>query len=152
MLKYPAIIHKEDEGYWIEFPDLKGCHTEGDTFSELVENAEEALGGYLGVLFDDKMEIPDPTPGMKGKEIIYIAVPPDVSIPVEFRKLRKEKKLSQTEIAKRINVTQQTYRRFEDVERFNGQIRTIDKIFRAMGKRFEYRLVDAKQENNIQAG
>ena len=29
MLKvYPAIFHEED-GYWVEFPDLEGCQTLG---------------------------------------------------------------------------------------------------------------------------
>ena len=31
---YPAIFHKEDESYWVEFPDLKGCQTYGGTLNE----------------------------------------------------------------------------------------------------------------------
>ena len=26
---YPAIFHKETDSYWVEFPDLEGCHTYG---------------------------------------------------------------------------------------------------------------------------
>ena len=38
MLKiYPAIFH-EEETYWVEFPDLKGCVTEGSTLEEAMEN------------------------------------------------------------------------------------------------------------------
>ena len=34
MLKmYPAIIHEED-GFWVEWPDLQGCSTCGDTVEE----------------------------------------------------------------------------------------------------------------------
>lgn len=45
---YPALFHTAEEGgYWVEFPDLPGCVTEGDTFPEAFENAREALGLYL---------------------------------------------------------------------------------------------------------
>ncbi len=40
---YPAIIHEED-GYWIEFPDLEGCQTCGTSLEETMELAQEALG------------------------------------------------------------------------------------------------------------
>ena len=43
---YPAIFHKEDESYWVEFPDLKGCNTYGSTIPEAMEMAQEALTGY----------------------------------------------------------------------------------------------------------
>ncbi|MBR6381052.1 MAG: type II toxin-antitoxin system HicB family antitoxin [Lachnospiraceae bacterium] len=55
---YPAVVHKEDDGFWLEFPDLPGCHTDGDTLEELMENAEEALGAYLAV----KMEYHETVP------------------------------------------------------------------------------------------
>ena len=44
---YPAICHYEEGGYWCEFPDLEGCFSQGDTEREIVENAQEALEGFL---------------------------------------------------------------------------------------------------------
>ena len=44
---YPAIFHKEDNGYWVEFPNLEGCQTQGDTFEEAYNMATDALGLYL---------------------------------------------------------------------------------------------------------
>lgn len=43
---YPAIVHKES-GYWIEFPNLPGCFTQGDTIEELIFNATEAMECYV---------------------------------------------------------------------------------------------------------
>lgn len=43
---YPAIVHKES-GYWVEFPDLPGCFTQGDTIEELIFNATEAMECYV---------------------------------------------------------------------------------------------------------
>lgn len=61
MLKtYPAILH-EEEGYWIEFPDLEGCHTSGETLADTLEYAREALGLYLVSLAEDGEPIPEPS-------------------------------------------------------------------------------------------
>ncbi len=47
MIQYPAVFHKEDESYWVEFPDLPGCFTQGDTIENAYQNAIDALGLYL---------------------------------------------------------------------------------------------------------
>lgn len=57
---YPAIFHKdEDHGYWVEFPDLPGCVTEGKT----IEEAFLMAGDVLDCWFEDSMQArPKPTP------------------------------------------------------------------------------------------
>lgn len=57
---YPAIFHKEEDGrYWVEFPDLPGCLTDGDTLEEAFLMAGDALDCW----FDDPNEArPHPTP------------------------------------------------------------------------------------------
>lgn len=40
---YPAIFVKEDVGYSVTFPDLKGCFSAGDTLPEAMEMAADAL-------------------------------------------------------------------------------------------------------------
>lgn len=44
---YPAIFHKDEQGYWVEFPDLPGCNTQGETLEEAFKMAKEALALYL---------------------------------------------------------------------------------------------------------
>ena len=58
---YPAIFHKED-GYWVEFPDLPGCQSCGDTLEQTMEFASEALGLYLADLLEQDKEFPEATP------------------------------------------------------------------------------------------
>lgn len=61
-LIYPAVFHPEaDGGYSVDFPDLLGCVTEGDTLSEAVDMAEDALGIYLYSLKEDKEPYPEPS-------------------------------------------------------------------------------------------
>ncbi|MFI3202654.1 MAG: type II toxin-antitoxin system HicB family antitoxin [Eubacteriales bacterium] len=57
---YPAIFHKEEDSYWVEFPNLDGCQTFGSTIEETIELAQEALGLYLVSLIEDGISIPTP--------------------------------------------------------------------------------------------
>ena len=57
---YPAIFH--DEGsYWVEFPDLEGCVSDGNTLEETIENAQEAMGLYLAALLEEGQTLPEAT-------------------------------------------------------------------------------------------
>lgn len=49
---YPAIFRKEESSYWVEFPDLQGCHTYGSSINEAMAAAQEALSGYLLTLLE----------------------------------------------------------------------------------------------------
>ncbi len=60
-LIYPAIFHKEDNAYWVEFPDLEGCQSFGDTLTETVLNAKEALEGYAITLLEEGHKLPAPS-------------------------------------------------------------------------------------------
>lgn len=50
---YPAIFHRENNSFWVEFPDLQGCQTFGDTVNETMEAVQEALTGYLLTLLEE---------------------------------------------------------------------------------------------------
>ena len=39
---YPAIVHTEGESYWVEFPDLDGCFSDGDTMADAGTNYTDA--------------------------------------------------------------------------------------------------------------
>ena len=59
MLKvYPAIFHYE-ESYWVEFPDLEGCVTDGDSLEAAMEHAQEAMGLYLATLLEENQPLPE---------------------------------------------------------------------------------------------
>jgi len=49
-MKLKVIIHEAEEGgYWAEVPAIPGCATQGETFTELLENLYEAIEGCLAV-------------------------------------------------------------------------------------------------------
>lgn len=60
-LTYPAIFHHEDGSYWVEFPDLPGCNSFGDTAEETLKAAQEALEGYSLTLLENGEKLPAPS-------------------------------------------------------------------------------------------
>lgn len=58
---YPAIFTAEGKGYVVEFPDLPGCLTEGDTLEEALDMANDALSLYIFDLVEEKQPIPKAT-------------------------------------------------------------------------------------------
>ena len=60
-IAYPAIFHKENGSYWVEFPDLEGCSTFGDQLDETLFNAKEALEVHTVTLVENGEKLNAPT-------------------------------------------------------------------------------------------
>ena len=60
-ITYFAVFEPTNSGFSVYFPNLPGCITVGETISECMSNAEEALGLHLWGLEKDNEEIPFPT-------------------------------------------------------------------------------------------
>ncbi len=58
---YSAVFTPDEGGYSVNFPDIEGCFTCGDTLHEAVKMAEDVLPLMLVVMEDDKKPIPAPT-------------------------------------------------------------------------------------------
>lgn len=57
-LFYPAVFHKAEEGgFWITFPDIPECITEGDNMTEAYQMAVDALGLALTTLPNDDIPV-----------------------------------------------------------------------------------------------
>jgi predicted RNase H-like HicB family nuclease len=54
---YPAVFHKESGAYWVEFPDLPGCLTDGRTLDAAIANAEEVLGVYIATRKEEGLDV-----------------------------------------------------------------------------------------------
>lgn len=58
---FPAIFEKESTGYSVRFPDISGCYTQGETLSEALENASDALCLMLYDMEEESVDIPSPS-------------------------------------------------------------------------------------------
>lgn len=57
---YTIILEKEEEGGYHAFcPALPGCHTQGETFDEVLKNIEDAVKLYIESLKAHGESIPE---------------------------------------------------------------------------------------------
>lgn len=49
-MRYRIALHRSDEGYRVSVPGLPGCWSHGATEQEAIENIQEAIREYLGVV------------------------------------------------------------------------------------------------------
>lgn len=55
------LFWSDEDKVWIaDVPDLRGCMTHGSTRAEALENASEAIEGWLAVARDRGFPIPEP--------------------------------------------------------------------------------------------
>ena len=60
-LFYPSLFHKAEEGgFWVSFPDIPECLTQGDDMTQAYEMAVDALG--LALTCREKEQLPFPAP------------------------------------------------------------------------------------------
>lgn len=58
-LFFPSIFHAtDDNGFWVSFPDLPECLTQGASMSEAYEMAVDALGLCISYMKDNGESIP----------------------------------------------------------------------------------------------
>ncbi len=49
-MKYKVVLEQSNEGYAVSVPGLPGCHSQGATEQEALENIAEAIHEYLAAL------------------------------------------------------------------------------------------------------
>jgi len=54
IMKVSIVIEKDDFGFYAYCPELKGCHTQGETLDEAMQNIKEAITLYIETLSEDE--------------------------------------------------------------------------------------------------
>lgn len=49
-MKYKVVLEESDEGFAVSAPGLPGCHSQGATEAEALENIADAITEYLAVV------------------------------------------------------------------------------------------------------
>jgi len=138
-VEYAASVRNQDGGgYLVEFPDLPGCLTEGDTLEDALGNAAEALSGWLFVAIKTNQHVPVPTV-RRGRNYHLVEPDLDVTLPLLILWARKSKGLTQLQMARSLGVTQQAYRKFEIPGKSNPRLKTLSRVFSALGLTLELR-------------
>ena len=58
---YPAVFKEEESGYFVKFPDIQPCYTEGKTLEEAVIMAKDVLESRIEVALENNEALPPPS-------------------------------------------------------------------------------------------
>lgn len=99
-LFYPALFHKAEEGgFWVSFPDIPECLTQGDDMAQAYEMAVDALSLALTCRENEQQPIPtasDPT---------RITPEPDAfPVVIEFDMLAYKKRTNSRSVKKTLSI------------------------------------------------
>ena len=142
-MQYPAIVTEEGRATLAEFPNCPGCQTFADPGEEIVEQAQDALHGWLEATLAAGEVPPKPSVRIKapkGARVLWIPVPAKLAVKLSLRWQRQEAGLTQAQLARRANVSQQQIAKLEHPDS-NPTIETLEKVAKALGTHLEIRLV-----------
>ena len=55
-----VVVYPGEDGWWVaECPSLPECISQGKTREEAIENAKEAIRGYVAALQEDNLTVPE---------------------------------------------------------------------------------------------
>lgn len=99
-LFYPALFHKAEEGgFWVSFPDVPECLTQGDDMTQAYEMAVDALGLALTCREKEQQPIPD------SSDPTTITPEPDsFLVVIEFDMLSYKKRTSSRAVKKTLSI------------------------------------------------
>ncbi|WP_367569035.1 type II toxin-antitoxin system HicB family antitoxin [Lacrimispora sp.] len=99
-LFYPALFHKAEEGgFWVSFPDLPECLTDGDDMEQAYEMAVDALGLALTSREGEKSPLPAPsTP-----DTVFVE-PGSFLVIIEFDMAAYKKKTNSRAVKKTLSI------------------------------------------------
>ena len=97
-LFYPAIFHREGEGFWVSFPDFPECLTEGDDMRLAYEMAVDALGLAITSKKEENKIIPEPT------QPDEVAMEDGILVVVEFDMMEYNRKHNARAVKKTLSI------------------------------------------------
>ena len=98
-LFYPSIFHKAEEGgFWVSFPDIPECLTEGDDMRQAYEMASDALGLVISDKIKNEESLPVPS------QVDEISTDDGYLVVVEFDLLEYQRKHNNRAVNKTLSI------------------------------------------------
>jgi antitoxin HicB len=128
-MTYNCTIEKEGDEYIAQFPDMTNIVTCGFSQEEALAMAKEALEGCLES--DISRGLPVPPPAYK--EGYPVSVANHIALSLRLRELRGDQ--SQTDIARKLGLSYQSYQRLENPRKANPTVKTLERIAGVYGRK-----------------
>lgn len=134
-MRYPARFDAAPEGgFVVTFRDIPEAITQGETETEAMSMAEDALLTAMDFYFDDRRQVPAPSAAQDGEQLVEL--PPSVSVKVLLLNEMLAAGISNVELANRMGTRKQEVQRIVDLTH-PTKIDTLGKALAALGKRLE---------------
>lgn len=138
MLRYPARITQDGDGFMVSFPDIPEALTGAPSRDEAIAMAADALTTAMDFYFEDRRPVPSPSAPKRGQ--VMIDLPPSVGA----KELLLNEMLAQgtrpSDLARLMNIRPQEVNRLTTL-RHPTKIDTVADALKALGKRLEVSLV-----------
>lgn len=132
-MEFFAKLRLEAGDYLVSFPDFPNINTYGADQEAALASAEEALNGALESDFERGYTLPQAGNHAGKRGYHSVAVHPHIEIAYALKKLRNGH--TQSEIAKKLGISYQSYQKLENPRRCNPTVKTLERIGEVMGKR-----------------
>lgn len=141
---YPAVItfDKEDDRYFVQFPDFPEATTEGENLEEAFFNAAEVLTLTIEARIGEGLEIPHPSIYKKDHKLISPSVRAQAALLIRWAKI--EGKHTTSEIARTLNTSWPAVARFENPAHWPS-LRQLEKVAHALGQQLVISMEPIKQ-------
>ena len=134
MLRYPARVARDGDGFMVSFPDIPEALTGAATKEQALEMAADALTTAMDFYFEDRRLVPPPSMPKRGH--VLIDLPPSLGAKVLLQNEMISQGTRPAELARRMNVRPQEVNRLTDLQH-PTKIDTIAQALKALGKRLE---------------
>lgn len=137
MLRFPANIVPDGDGFAVSFPDIPEALTSGATIEQAQEMAADALATSMEFYFEDGRPVPLPSKAARGQHLVEL--PASMSAKVLLLNEMIAQGVTQAELARRLHTRKQEVQRIVNLDHAT-KIDTIEAAFRALGKRLELKV------------
>jgi len=139
---YPATFIRENngKGFHVRFPDIPEALTGGEDLNDTIVQATDCLAEAMAGRI--RRGDPIPTPSLPKRGHRLIGVPLCLAPKLALYLTMRERKMPNTELAKRLGVSETVVRRLLD-PRHNTKPERIQAALAALGKRIVVRFEDA---------
>lgn len=130
---FRAVFEPGDKrGIVVTFPDVAEAITQGNNVTDARAMAEEALG--LALLSYPARGLPLPKARARGRDMVPIAVAPDVAAKLAVLEAFAEANISKVELARRLGKDEKEVRRILD-PKHPTKLSALTEALRVLGKR-----------------
>lgn len=135
---YPVKLTKQKEGgYLVRFIDFSEAITQGENMENALNEAMDCLEEAIAHRIAKKLEIPTPS---QRKRCKYVSLPTTFAAKIALYIAMKEKKLSNTLLAKKLNCDEKEVRRLLDPH-YSSKLPRIEQALHMLGKKLQIEVV-----------